>query len=195
MQRLHAWGCSSAGRDLQVQAQAPPARCGVGTAPAHLYCQVVTFPSVRPHTAWSRQIEKLELEPHLNTCFRHFILFTLVRRMCSLLLLPGGCLCPRFRWLRQLGRFQQRTCSSRWCTAAGCCILRHLSVAAAASATSCFSRWWAAASYEVRHTVPGAAAAAALAALPALAGLDLPSCVAAWRLRALSVACTCRGRL
>lgn len=26
-----------------------------------------------------RQIEKLELEPHLNTCFRHFILFTLVR--------------------------------------------------------------------------------------------------------------------
>lgn len=25
-----------------------------------------------------RQIEKLELEPHLNTCFRHFMLFTLV---------------------------------------------------------------------------------------------------------------------
>jgi intergrase/recombinase len=26
---------------------------------------------------YRRQIEKLELEPHLNTCFRHFILFTL----------------------------------------------------------------------------------------------------------------------
>jgi hypothetical protein len=25
-----------------------------------------------------RQVEKLELEPHLNTCFRHFMLFTLV---------------------------------------------------------------------------------------------------------------------
>ena len=29
-----------------------------------------------PHCS---QVEKLELEPHLNTCFRHFMLFTLVR--------------------------------------------------------------------------------------------------------------------
>ena len=39
-------------------------------------------------------MEKLELEPHLNTCFRHFMLFTLVG--------AGGCW-----WLALRGAAQQ----------------------------------------------------------------------------------------
>lgn len=48
------------------------------------------FPPCTASTS-CRQIEKLELEPHLNTCFRHFMLFTLVRR--RLALARGSCVC------------------------------------------------------------------------------------------------------
>ena len=52
---------------------------------SHQLCWVLVMPSA----CGRRQIEKLELEPHLNTCFRHFMLFTLVsaapasRRCCA----------------------------------------------------------------------------------------------------------------
>lgn len=48
-----------------------------------------------------RQIERLELEPHLNTCFRHFMLFTLVRtRISTARCKHSRCTCIR-RFLQQ----------------------------------------------------------------------------------------------
>ena len=48
---------------------------GVG-APIPVASQCHTHPHVHPSSLCRRQIVRLELEPHLNTCFRHFVLFT-----------------------------------------------------------------------------------------------------------------------
>ena len=92
--------------------------CQQGTAiPARLPSAPPCPTLPRPPAHWCRQVEKLELEPHLNTCFRHFMLFTLVSAGTAGGV-GGGATRPRGLPVHALGR--DRRAPTLRCTPARC---------------------------------------------------------------------------